>query len=175
VSAPISRGVSRFAPLVLVAVIVAGCGSSAPAPVAAPLAPKAKPVRIVAKKKFVHRVNAICARLDGPQGAIGDVPTMTSDIGQNRAVFGAYIGRAHRVIRTTRREMVRLGQPSRERARWARAMSKLQAIESHLDTLRAAVWAGSVNMVVLSARELEKSAHSADRRFRRFGATRCSD
>jgi hypothetical protein len=167
--------VSRFAPLVLVALVVAGCGASKPVVAPLPAPPKAKPVRIVAKTKFVRRVNAICARLDGPKGAVGDVPTMTSDVIHNRVVFGAYIGRAHRVIRTARREMVRLGQPSRDRARWARAMSKLTAIENHLDVLRAAVWAGSVDMVVLSARELKGSAKSADRRFRRFGAGRCSD
>ena len=140
---------------------------------APPPAPKAKAVRIVSKAKFVRRVNAICARLE--HGGIGNVPTITSDVGRNRVVFGAWFGRAHREVRHARRDMVRLGVPSRDRARWTRVMSKLRAIEGHLDTMRASSWAGSVNMLRLSARELVAAGKSADRRFRLFGAKRCAE
>jgi hypothetical protein len=54
-------------------------------------------------------------------------------------------------------------------------MSKLQAVESHLDTIRASAWSGSVDMLVLSWRQAVKSSESSNRRFRRFGAKRCAD
>jgi hypothetical protein len=167
--------VSRVAPLVLVALFVAGCGGSKPVAAPLPAAPKAKHVRIVAKKKFVRRVNGICASMERPVGAIlASMPTATSDVGRNRRVFGDWFGRAHRVFRHARRRMVRLGLPSRDRQRWDRVMSKWQAVEGHLDTMRAAAWAGSVPMLRLDARELMASGDSLDRRFRRFGAKRCA-
>jgi hypothetical protein len=169
--------VTRLLPLLLVAIAVGGCGSSSldavtPAPAgSAVAAAKPKHVRTLPKKVFLRRVNAICRRLEKVD--VGAVPTITGDVGRNRRVFGAWFGRVHKVVRSTRRRLVRLGRPSRDRARWRRVMTKLRAIEDHIDTMRASTWAGSVNMLLLSARELESSDKSADRRLRRFGAKRC--
>jgi hypothetical protein len=146
--------VTRFVPVLglLAAAALAGCGSAATEAVApaAPAAAKPKHVRTLPKQAFVRRVNRICARYD-----VLD----TTSAGE---------------LRRARRELVRLGQPSHDRARWLRVMSKLKAIEGHIDTMRAADRAGSRTMYTLSARELDGSKASATRRIRRFGATRCA-
>ena len=166
---------TRLLPLLLAALLVAGCGSSATDAVtpAAPAVAAAKPkkVRTLPKKVFVHRVDSICRGVD--MAVVYDMPTVTGDVARNRRVFGAYFGRTHSEVRRLRRKLVRLGQPSRDRARWRRALAKVKAMESHIDTLRAAAWSGSVNMLVLSARELRHTSASATRRFERFGAKRC--
>ena len=59
--------------------------------------------------------------------------------------------------------------------RWQRVMSKVRAIENHLDTMHAAALSGSADMLILSAHELDTAARSVDRRFRLFGANRCAD
>ena len=162
--------------LLLASVALAGCGSSkptvAPPAVAAAAPVEHTPARVLRKRTFLRRVNRICARTDG--SGIGQVPAVTTSVAHNRVIFGAYFGRVHRVIRRVRRRLVRVGVPKRDRARWTRAMSKLLAAERHLDTMRAAAWSGSVPMLRLSARELQRTAKSAERRFRLFGATRCA-
>lgn len=168
---------TRLLPLLLVATCVAGCGSSdavtpaAPAAAAAAAAPKH--VRTLPKKVFVRRANRICRRLENVD--VGSFPAMTSDVTRNRRAIGSWFSRVHSEMRRARRQLVRLGQPSRDRARWRRAMAKITAIEHHMDTMRAAAWSGSVNMYVLSGRELIRSSASADRRLKRFGATACAD
>jgi hypothetical protein len=172
--------VTRLLPaltLILAAVAIAGCGSSSSDDVATAAAPapaaKAEHVRTLPKKVFVRRVNAICKGLEKVD--IGGFPAITADVSSNRLAIGAWFGRAHKAVRSARRRLVHLGRPRRDRARWVRVMSKMKAIEGHMDTLRAASWSGSVAMLRLSARELLASAKSVDRRFRRFGARRCAD
>jgi hypothetical protein len=160
-------------PVLLAAVALVGCGSAAAPPAPKPILPRQAHIRVVPKSTFVHRVNRICGHLDRVD--IGAAPTPTSDIYRNRRVFGTWFGRAHKAIRHARGRLTQLGEPSHDRARWQRVMNKLRAIESHVDTMRAAAWSGSMNMLVLSARELQSSAKSIDRRFRRFGAGRCAD
>jgi hypothetical protein len=135
--------------------------------------PRQAHIRVVSKATFVHRVNRICGHL--AQVDIGAAPTPTADVYRNRRVFGAWFGRAHRAVRHARGRLTRLGEPTRDRARWQRVMNKLRAIEAHIDTMRAAAWSGSVNILLLDARELKGSAKSIDRRFRRFGAERCAE
>ena len=167
----------RVFPVLLAALALGGCGTAATsAPPVGPLgvtAQKPRHVHVLPKKVFTRRANRICAELERTD--IGSPPAVTGDVGRNRQTFGAWFGHVHTVVRRARRHLVRLGRPSRDRARWTRVMSKLTAIESHLDTMRASAWSGSVDMLVLSARELKTSARSLDRRFRRFGATRCAD
>jgi hypothetical protein len=151
----------------------AGDDAVAPPPAAAAATAKPEPVKVVAKQRFVRRVNRICARIETPVRAIGAPPALGGDVARNRRVVGEWFGRFHGVMRTARRRMARLGAPSRDRARWVRAYSKFHAVERHLDTMRAAAWSGSVDMLLLSARQLQRSAESADRRMRRFGATGC--
>jgi hypothetical protein len=167
----------RLAPLLLLlAVALAGCAGDDPVapPPAAAAAVKPKPVEIVPKQRFVRSVNAICRRMETPVRTIGAPPTMSADVAQNRRVVGDWFGRFHRVMRTARRRMARLGTPSHDRARWRRAYAKFHAVERHIDTMRAAAWSGSVDMLLLSVRQLGRSAESADRRLRRFGARDCA-
>jgi hypothetical protein len=170
--------VTRLLPLLIAiaAVAVAGCGSSATSAVA-PAAPAAaaatpKKVRTLPKKVFVRRANRICRRLEKMD--VGALPAISSDVARNRRVVGAWFGRVHAQLRRGRRQLVRLGQPSRDRARWRRAMAKITAVEQHVDTMRAAAWSGSVTMLRLSARELLRSNESANRRLKRFGADDCA-
>jgi hypothetical protein len=169
--------VTRLLPLLslLAAVALTGCGASsdavAPAPPAAAAA-KPRKVRIVPKRTFVKRVDKICAGFNGQELA-DSLPTVSSDVARNRAVFGRWFRHARHEVRRMRVRLKHVGQPSRSRARWTRAMAKLHAIERHLDTMGAAASAGSVHMLVLSAHEIERSGKSADRRFRLFGAKRC--
>jgi hypothetical protein len=149
---------------------LAGCGSAAPPP-PKPILPRQAHIRVVTKKTFVRRVNRICDDLDSI--SIGRPPAISSDVLANRRTFGAWYGRVHTVIRRARQRFVELGQPTRDRARWERVISKVRAAESHLDTMRAAAWSGSADMFVLSARELASTGKSLDRRLRRFGATHC--
>jgi hypothetical protein len=162
-------------PLLVLALVLPGCaGDDAVTPPPAAAAEKTpKPVKVMPYKRFVKRVNAICAGMQKPVRAIVQPPAITGDVAHNRRVFGAWFGRWHKVFRQADRRMGRLGMPSRQRLRWRRAKAKMHAIVGHMDTVRAAVWAGSLNMLILSARQLERSADSAVRRFRRFGATRC--
>jgi hypothetical protein len=73
-----------------------------------------------------------------------------------------------------RRDFTRLGEPSRDGGRWVRVMSKLQAVERHLDETRAALWARSGPMVMLAARQADAANASLNRRLRRFGMRRCA-
>ena len=158
------------------AVALGGCGTAAtPAPPAAtPVAAvKHQHVRVLPKKVFARRVNRICKQLNAPMRRIGNLPALTDDVATNRRIVGAWVGHYHRLFRLARRRMTRLGRPSRELARWRRAMNKLRAVESHVDELRASVWAGSGDMLELSRREIVSSAKSASRRFSRFGAKAC--
>jgi len=167
--------VRRCLGVLFAAVALGGCGTAAtPAPPAAP--PTAGPalrthVRVLPKKVFARRVNRICKQLNVQR--IGNLPALTDDVATNRRIVGAWVGRYHRLFRLARRRMTRLGRPSRELARWRRAMNKLRAVENHVDELRASVWAGSGDMLELSRREIVSSAKSASRRFSRFGANAC--
>ena len=161
----------------LVAVALAGCGASSdavtPAPPAAAATVKPHKVRIVPKRAFIKRVDKICAGFRA-QALVDSLPAISSDVGHNRAVFGTWFRRARHEVRRMRVRLKHVGQPSRSRARWTRAMAKLHAIERHLDTMGAAASAGSVTMLRLSAHEIDRSTTSAVRRFRLFGAKRCA-
>jgi hypothetical protein len=171
--------VNRLTPLLLLllAAVAAGCGSAneaaAPTAAATAAAPvKPEHVRTLPKRTFVRRANAICARL--APGGVGARTAMSPGVRRHRGALAAWAGRMHAAMRGVRRRLVHLGEPSRDRAGWRRAMSKLRAVEGHLDTLRASAWSGDATMLSLSARQLDASGTSADRRFRRFGATRCA-
>jgi len=157
--------------VLLSAVVLGGCGSAAAPPPPKPILPRQAHIRVVTKKTFVRRVNRICDDLDSMD--IGRPPTITSDVLANRRSFGAWYGHIHKVIRRYRQRFTELGQPTRDRARWERVITKIRAAENHLDTMRAAAWSGSVDMFVLSAHELMHTGKSLDRRLRRFGAKRC--
>jgi hypothetical protein len=109
----------------------------------------AKPqhVRTLPKKTFVRRVNRIC-------GALGPVAD-------------------RKAVRRLRLRLVHLGGPARDRTRWIRVMSKLRAVENHLDTMQAAAGSGSPSMLALSTRNMRAARQSVDRRLRRFGAHAC--
>jgi hypothetical protein len=162
--------VKRCLPVLLL-VALAGCGSAAVPPAPKPVVPEEAHIRVVPKRTFVRRVNRICD--DVGKVNIGPVPTLTSDVYRNRRVFGAWFGRVHTAVRRARQRFVSLGTPARDHARWARVISKIRAEESHLDTLRAATWSGSLDMLLLSARELRQADRSLSRRLRRFGVTHC--
>jgi len=83
-------------------------------------------------------------------------------------MFGAWFGRVHRIVRRARQRFVELGRPTRDGERWERVINKVRAEESHLDTMRAAAWSGSSDMLMLSARQLQSTSKSLDRRFRRY-------
>jgi hypothetical protein len=129
-------------------------------------------VRGLPRRTFLRRANAICARM--APGGVAARTAIGSGIRRHRGALAAWSGRAHSVMRRVRRSLVHLGEPSRGRTDWRRAMSKLRAVEGHLDTLRASAWSGDATMLRLSARQLDASSTSADRRLRRFGATRCA-
>jgi len=135
--------------LILPCLLVAGCGAAeAPAPLPAPQ-PVAKPkhVRTLPKQTFVRRVDRICNGL------------------------GPVAGRP--AVRRLRLRLLHLGRPSRDRARWTRVMSKLRALENHLDTMQAARRSGSSSILALSSRNILAARQSVDRRLRRFGANAC--
>jgi hypothetical protein len=164
--------VRRCLPVLLTAVALGGCGSAAAPPPPTPVLPRQAHIRVVTKTTFVHRVNRICDDMDAID--IGTPPSISTDVVANRRSFGAWYGRLHKVIRRYRQRFVELGQPTRDRARWERVITKIRAAESHLDTMRAAAWSGSVDMFVLSAHQLVHTGKSLDRRLRRFGAKRCA-
>jgi len=49
----------------------------------------------------------------------------------------------------------------------------VHAMAGHMDTMRAAAWSGSAQMLVLSMRQMDATVASANRRFARFGARDC--
>ena len=154
----------RLLPLLaLLALGAAGCGGavtpSTPSATAA-ASPPVHHVRTLPKRTFVRRANAICARYGHRIGSAS----------HDRA----RLTRAHRVARTMRRQLARLGQPSHDRARWVRVMSKLQAVERHLDETRAALWSHSTPMVTLAARQADAASASLNRRARKFGMRACT-
>jgi hypothetical protein len=163
--------VRRCLPVLLAAVALGGCGSAAAPPPPKPILPRQAHIRVVTKKTFVRRVNRICDDLD--QLNIGAAPAISSDVLVNRRNFGGWFGRVHRIVRRARQRFVELGQPTHDRARWERVVNKVRAEESHLDTMRAAAWSGSADMLLLSAHQLQSTSKSLDRRFRRFGAKHC--
>jgi hypothetical protein len=161
----------RPAPILLFCALAAGgCGGattpSAPSATASTSAPR-RHVRTLPKKVFVRRANTICSRFNRRADATGldlrDIDTLASSV-----------GRVHRLARTMRRQLARLGRPSRDQARWVRVMSKLQAVERHLDETRAALWSRSRPMTVLAARQTIAATESLQRRLRLFGMRRCA-
>ena len=152
----------RLSPLLAVlALATVGCGDGATPTPGGP-AVAATPthhVRTLPKRTFVRRANAICRRYR-PAGL--------------DASDTAGLARAHRRARDMRRELARLGRPARDQARWIRVMSKLEAVERHLDETRAALWSHSGPMMALAARQANAADASLTRRLRRFGMPGCA-
>jgi hypothetical protein len=166
--------VKRIIPVLLAAVALGGCGTAAAPLAPKPVVPVSKHVRVVPKSVFIRRVNRICATADHRGDGIGAFPKITADVARNRRQIGGWFGRLHRIVRTERHRLGLQGQPAKGGARWLRAMSKLRAVEHHLDTIRASAWSGSADILVLDWNEAVASSKSANRRFRRFGAKRCA-
>jgi hypothetical protein len=161
----------------LVAVPLAGCGSSAErtaAPVL-PVTPKKHYVPVVPKTKLVRRAERLCRRYDDSRwlshAPVYDPASPLVSLQRATAFARQYVVAARRGYRMIHA----LGVPRRglARRRWLGFLSQYRATIDHLDELQAGVEVLDVYYARQSLRQLNKSVHKGVRRGKKLGLHAC--